>query len=181
MNRPMFAAYNSSGGVQIAPDTADPYDSSNFPASQYPYAFETFGNNGSLPRLTATTNAANHALDDLTNTVPNAATVYASIQLIGSGANFTGSDHYPNIADYNIVVLPPATPVLTSLGFTNGNYKLKLASTTNTTFGIQGSTNLLNWINLGSGTTDTNGVFFFQDTNTANVRFRFYRAYWPYP
>ncbi len=181
MNRPMFAAYNPNGGVQIAPDTADPYDSSNFPASQYPYAFETFGNNGSLPRLTATTNAANHALDDLTNTVPNAATVYASIQLIGSGATFTGSDHYPIVGDYNIVVLPPTAPVLTSLGFTNGNFKFKLASSTNTSFGIQGSTNLLNWINLGAGTTDTNGLLFFQDTNTTNVRSRFYRAYWPYP
>ena len=181
MNRPMFATYNSSGGVQIAPDTADPFDSSNFPASQYPYAFETFGNNGSLPRLTAATNAANHALDDLTNTVPNAATVYASIQLISSGANFSGSDHYPIVGDYTIVVPPPATPVLTSLGFTNGNYKFKLASTTNTTFGIQASTNLLNWINLGSGTTDANGLLFFQDTNPAPIRSRFYRAYWPYP
>src|SRR5258707_5271974 len=79
MNAPMFAAYNSKGGVQIAPDTSDPFDSSNFPSSQYPYAFETFGNNGSNARGNLVTNAANHSLDDLTNTVPNATTVYADI------------------------------------------------------------------------------------------------------
>ena len=48
-NALMYAAYNNNGGVQLAPDTSDPYDTSNFPSSKYPYAFEVFGNNGTTP------------------------------------------------------------------------------------------------------------------------------------
>jgi hypothetical protein len=182
MNAPMFAAYNSKGGVQIAPDTSDPYDSSNFPSSQYPYAFETFGNNGSNARGNLVTNAANHSLDDLTNTVPNATTVYADIQLIGSGSTSTGSDHYPIVGDYNIVIPPPAVPMLVPQGFgTNGYFSFHLSTSTNTGFGIQVSTNLINWTSIGSGTTDISGSLFFQDTNAAGFHGRFYRAYWPLP
>lgn len=181
MNAPMFAAYNPNGGVQLAPDTADPYDSSGFPSSQYPYAFETFGNNGSVPQNGVTTNTANHSLDDLTNATPSAATVYTDIQLIGSGTNFTGSDHYPIFSDYNIVVPPPITPILTPQGFTNHNFQLKLFSTTNTSFEILASTNFASWANIGSGLTDSNGFLIFLDTNSGNFGDRFYRASWVSP
>jgi hypothetical protein len=182
VNGPMLGVYNSQGGVQLAPDTSDPFDTSNFPSAQYPYAFETFGNNGSTPRSSSATASGNHSLDDLAGTVPSAATVYADLLLTGSGASFTGSDHYPIVGDYNVVTPPPAPPVLTSLGFgTNGNFQLKLSSTTNTDFGILASTNLTNWTSIGSGTTDTNGLLFFQDTNATGFPRRWYRAYWPLP
>ena len=182
-NALMFAAYNRNGGVQLAPDTADPFDVSNFPAAQYPYAFETFGNDGSTTRSNAATYASNHSLEDLANTTPSAATVYTDLEEAGitSPNTFVGSDHYPIFGDYNIVMLPPATPVLTALGITNGYFKFKLVSSTNIAFGIQASTNLTGWTNIGSGFTDTNGWMLFQDTNTAVFSDRFYRAYWPYP
>ncbi len=181
-NALMFAAYNSNGGVQMSPDTADPYDVSNFPAAQFPYAFETFGNNGSTPRGSAVTSTNNHSLSDLASTVPDTATVFADIQLTGSGANFTGSDHYPIVGDYIIVTPAPTTPVLTPQGFsTNRQFRFRLSSSTNTVFGIQASTNFVSWTSIGSGTTDTNGLLNFQDTNTANFVRRYYRAYWPYP
>jgi hypothetical protein len=182
VNGPMLGVYNSQGGVQLAPDTSDPFDASNFPSAQYPYAFEPFGNNGSTPRSSSATSSGNHSLDDLASTVPNAATVYAALQLTGSGASFTGSDHYPIVGDYNVVPTPPATPRLISQGFgTNRIFQFKLSSTTNTGFGIQASTNLANWTYVGSGFTDTNGLLFFQDTNAAGFPSRFYRAYWPLP
>ena len=182
VNGPMLGVYNRQGGVQLAPDTADPFDSSNYPAAQFPYAFETLGNNGSTPRSGDATNSANHSLDDLTNTIPNAATVYSDLLLTGSGSTFTGSDHYPIFGDYNIVVTPPAAPVLTAQGFgTNKFFQFKLSATTNTGFGIQASTNLASWTSIGSGTTDTNGWLFFQDTNATGFPIRFYRAYWPLP
>ena len=181
LNAPMFGAYNNQGGVQLAPDTADPFDISNFPAAQYPYAFETFGNNGSTTRSSSSTSASNHSLNDLTNT-PNAATIYTDLLETGtgSGSTFVGSDHYPIFGDYNIVVAPPAAPVLTAQGFSvAGYFQFKLFSTANIGFGIQTSTNLSNWTNIGSGTTDVSGLLFFQDTNPAFFPSRFYRAYWP--
>ena len=183
-NALMFAAYNSQGGMQLAPDTSDPFDSLNFPSSQYPYAFETFGNNGSTPQSGAATSSSNHSLNDLASTSPSAATVYTDLLEAGtgSGSTFVGSDHYPIVGDYNVVVPPPAAPVLTAQGFgTNRYYQFKLSSTTNTGFEIQASTNLFNWTNIGSGTTDTNGFLFFQDTNAPGFPKRFYRAYWPLP
>jgi hypothetical protein len=183
-NALMFAVYNSKGGVQLAPDTSDPYDSLNFPSSKYPYAFETFGNNGSTPRSSSATSASNHSLDDLSSTTPSAATVYADLQLVGSGSTFTGSDHYPLVGDYNVVpapVAPPASIALIAQGFTNGNYQLEISSSTNAGFGILASTNLSNWSQIGAGTTDLSGLLFFQDTNAAAFPVRYYRASWPLP
>ena len=181
-NALMFAAYNAQGGVQLAPDTADPYDSLNFPAAQYPYAFEIFGNNGSTPYYGAATSASNHSLNDLATTTPSAATVYAAIQLTGSGSSFTGSDHYPVFGDYNVVTLPPTNIVLKSAAVgTNHLFQFKISSATNLNFTIQTSTNLINWTNLATGYTDTNGLLFFQDSNTASFPKRFYRAAWTAP
>ena len=171
--------------MQLAPDTSDPFDTLNFPSAQYPYAFETFGNNGSTTRSNPVNSAGNHSLDDLASTIPNAATVYADIRLTGSGSSFTGSDHYPVVGDYNVVVPPPArpvTPVLTAQSYgADGTFQLTLTSTTNTGFGIEASTDLVSWTSIGSGTTDVSGLLFFQDTNAAGFPNRFYRAYWPLP
>jgi hypothetical protein len=110
VNAPMLGVYNNQGGVQLAPDTSDPFDTSNFPSAQYPYGFESFGNNGTTPRSSAVTSSSNHSLDDLTSTVPSAATVYADLKLTGSGSTFKGSDHYPVVGDYNVVAPTPPTP-----------------------------------------------------------------------
>ncbi|HVM49701.1 MAG TPA: hypothetical protein VMU04_16865 [Candidatus Acidoferrum sp.] len=178
-NRLMFGVYNSQGGVQLAAAASSPFDSSNFPSAQYPYAFEVFGNNGSLPRSSAATNSANRALDDLTNTVPSAATVYADLQLTGSGSSFTGSDHYPIVGDYVVVPTSPAKPSLNAQGMnTNGFFQLVLSSSANTAFAVQASNDLSTWTNVTSGLTDTNGLLSFQDTNAWASPCRFYRAVW---
>ncbi len=178
-NAPMFAAYNNTGGVQLAPDTSDPFDTSNFPAARYPYAFEVFGNNGTTPLSGAATSSSNHSLDDLINTVPNAATVYADLKITGSGRRFTGSDHYPIVGDY--IVVPPAL-TLSAQGFaTDGSFQIELSSIPNTEFGIQASTDLTHWTKIGSGSTDANGLLIFPDPDAASFPSRFYQAYWPFP
>ncbi|MFL6530498.1 MAG: hypothetical protein ACJ8KX_08520 [Chthoniobacterales bacterium] len=174
VNAPMLGAYNNKGGVQLAPDTSDPYDTSNFPAVRFGYAYETFGNNGTTPRNSSATVASNHSLDDLSNTTPNAATVYADLNLTGSGSSFTGSDHYPVVADY-VIVLTPA--ILTGKGFaSSGAFQLQLNAAPATVYTIEASTNLVNWSSLGSAQTGANGSVLFQDTNAAAFRSRFYRA-----
>ncbi len=171
-NALMFAIYNTRGGVQLAPDTADPYDVSNFPASQYPYACETFGNNGSTPRSGQPTNAANNSLNDLASTTPNAATVYADLLLTGSGATSTGSDHYPIFGDYNIVVSPP---VLGQPVMLNNKIQFTISSGSGGSYVIQVSTNLTgtNWTTLLT-TNPTSLSFTFTDTN--KLPSRFYRV-----
>ena len=92
----------SSPGLQLEPDTSDPFDALNFPSSQYPYAFEDVRQQ----RLDATgrvaTSPTNNSLQDLAN----ASTVLGDIQQFGSGSNSTGSDHYPIVGDYALVGVP---------------------------------------------------------------------------
>ena len=171
-NALMFAAYNSQGGVQLAPDTADPFDVSNFPAAQYPYAFETFGNDGSTTRGSDATSSSNHSLNDLAGTTPGAATVYTDLQEAGtgSGSTFVGSDHYPIFGDYNIVVPPPVlgSPVT----MTNRQIQFTLTGTAGDNYAIDASTNLstANWVPVLTN----QSPFTFKDTNT--VAQLFYRA-----
>jgi hypothetical protein len=180
-NALMFAAYNSNGGVQLAPDKGDPHDSVNFPSSKYPYAFEVFGNNGTTARSGAVTSTANHSLDELTNATPSASTAYADIKLTGSGQTFTGSDHYPIVGDYALVVPPPTAPTLSGAAMIGPNLQFTLTSSTNTTFSVQASTTLTNWSTIGSVTTDATGNATFQDTNTSLNVFTYYRALWTSP
>ena len=103
----------------------------------------------------------------------------------GDDSNSTGNNPNgtANLDYYTAAVtLKPAPPVLTPLGpATNGILNFKLTSLANTGFGIQTSTNLVNWTNTFSGTTDLSGVLLFKETNTASFSRRFFRAYWPLP
>lgn len=112
-NALMYGAYYNQGGVQLTPNTSDPYDVSNFPASQYSYAFEVFGNNGSVPYGDPVTQSGNTSVADLANTTPNSTTVINDIVEV-TGANFTGSDHYPIFGDYTIVVPQPPAAAFTA-------------------------------------------------------------------
>lgn len=170
-NALMFAAYNNQGGVQLAPDTADPYDLLNFPAAQFPYAFETFGNDGSTTRGANATSASNHSLTDLAN----AATVYTDLQEAGTGSGntFVGSDHYPIFGDYLVVVPATATtPVFGSPGETNNQIQFNVTGTAGYNYAIDATASLspANWIPLLTNTSP----FTFNDTNTLPQRF--YRA-----
>jgi PKD repeat protein len=147
-NALMFGAYNNQGGVQLAPDTSDPFDTSDFPSSKYSYAFEVFGNNGTTPENGISYNANNHSLDDLVNTVPNAATVYYDLDELGSGDTFTGSDHYPIFGDYNIVLASPPPVANFSATPTNGVVPLTVTLTDSSSGTV---TNRL-W-NFGDGAT----------------------------
>lgn len=174
-NALMFAAYNKQGGVQLAPDTADPFDVSNFPAAQYPYAFESFGNNGSTTLGGPPTSASNHSLNDLASTTPNAATVYTDLLEAGDtvapiGNTFIGSDHYPLVGDYGIV-LP--TPVITSFNLAGTNIILTVTNcVTGGICSVLMSTNvalpLTDWTVLAGTNTAIGSSLTFTATNAVN-------------
>jgi hypothetical protein len=105
MNRPMLGVYGSQPGLQLTPDTADPFDAINFPAAQYPYAFEAFGNNGSTPRGSAVTNSGNTSLNDLSSTALSPSSVLND--LIRNTTGSTGSDDLPIVGDYTLVGFIP--------------------------------------------------------------------------
>jgi hypothetical protein len=171
LNARMFAAYNNQGGVQLARDTADPYDLSNFPASQYPYAFETFGNDGSTTLGSSPTSASNHSLNDLASTTPNAATVYTDLLEAGTGSptTFVGSDHYPIFGDYTV---PSLVPVLGAPVVTTNKVQFTIAGTTGNNYAVEAGTNLSApvWVAILTN----QSPFIFKDTN--NIPRRFYRA-----
>jgi hypothetical protein len=174
-NALMFGAYNGQGGVQLAPDTADPFDISNFPAAQYPYAFETFGNDGSTTIGSSPTSASNHSLNDLAGTTPSDATVYTDLLEAGtgSGSTFVGSDHYPIFGDYNIVTMTAAaTPVLGSPIMTNNQIQFSITGTAGDNYAVDANTNLstASWIPVFTN----QSPFSFNDTN--KIPQRFYRA-----
>lgn len=170
-NALMLAAYNTNGGVQLAPDTADPYDISNFPASQYPYAFETFGNDGSTTRGSSATSSSNHSLNDLADTNPNPATVYTDLQEAGtsSGSTFVGSDHYPIFSDYDVVVPPP---VVSSPVMQTNQIQFTVTGVADNSYAVDASTNLSSgiWVPLLTN----QSPFTFIDTNSLSLQF--YRA-----
>jgi hypothetical protein len=88
-------------GLQLAPDTSDPFSTGNYPSSKYPYAYEVFGNDGSTALNGFTNAAGNTSLSDL----PNATTVLNDMMepYSGNSQQFVGSDHLPIVADYVIV------------------------------------------------------------------------------
>jgi PKD repeat protein len=162
-NALMYGVYNSQGGVQLTPNTSDPYDVSNFPASQYSYAFEVFGNNGSIPFGDTVTYSGNNSLADLASTVPNSTTVINDIIEV-TGANFTGSDHYPIFGDYTIVVPPPPVAAFTASP-TNGVAPL----TVNFTDASTGSVTSWKWtFGDGSGSTSIIANPTYTFTNAGN-------------
>ena len=84
-----------------------------------------------------------------------------------SGGN-TGVENVSAVYSMALPV-PPAAPAIVSQSFTNGNFQLGLSAPTNTGFGLLASTNLTDWLRIGAGFTDTNGVLLLQDTNAASL------------
>jgi hypothetical protein len=86
----------SQPGLQLAADTSDPF-TNNFPSSQYPYAYEIFGNDNTTALNGSTNASGNTSLSDLSN----ASTIKSDLM------QPSGSDHLPVVADYDLVDVGP--------------------------------------------------------------------------
>ena len=118
-------------GLQLAPDTSDPF-TNNYPSSKYHYAFEVFGNNNTTGENKATNLATNTSLNDL----PNATTVLNDLMQFNAASQFVGSDHLPLVADYVLVGVTPATRFY--VGSASGTWKTT-ASWSDTDHGSTGA------------------------------------------
>src|SRR5882724_7362559 len=146
---PRCSAFTTArGGVQLAPDKSDPFDTSNFPSAV---------TSGALPT----------GLDLNTNTGVISGTP-SSVGTNTFTVTATDANGCTGSSNYTVTIASPANSIgpvtLSSAGFaTNGDFQFTISSSTNTDFGIQASTSLADWTLIGSGTTDTNGMLFFQD------------------
>jgi Immunoglobulin domain/NHL repeat len=75
-------------------------------------------------------------------------------------------------------VLPPQPGVFQTITAQAGNVQLGLTGTTNATYTLRVSTNLLTWSNLTTFSM-TNGAVLYQDLSVSNVPTRFYRLVSP--
>jgi hypothetical protein len=69
----------------------------------------------------------------------------------------------------------PTVPAQLAIPLTKNIARLRLTGNESQTYSLEATTNLTNWTNIGSGTT-TSGTFQFDDTNTVQLPWRFYRA-----
>jgi hypothetical protein len=79
-------------------------------------------------------------------------------------------------------IIPLAQPTLQILAITrltNGTIKLDCMGAPNQAHSVLSSTNLLNWLSIGSATAAANGSFAFTDTNAVSFPTRFYRLSLP--
>jgi hypothetical protein len=70
-------------------------------------------------------------------------------------------------------ILPPI--FFTSNAFSNGVFQLQVSATTNQSYVVEVSTNLLTWVPISTNT-PTSSPFSLSDTNATNFPIRFYRV-----
>jgi len=75
-----------------------------------------------------------------------------------------------------VMLTPGVTPpVLTTLGFTNGYFRLRITGTTGQSIVTEGSTNLTQWVAVATNLLSEDSIEFI-DPQSAETPFRFYRA-----
>ncbi len=97
---------------------------------------------------------------------------YASFNFV---ANDGQLDSLPATVTVN-VLLPPAPRFTGLLFLTNGSLQLTFTGGANSTYRVWSSTNLSDWVAIGTAQTVSSGVYRFVDTSAAVWPYRFYRA-----
>jgi len=101
-----------------------------------------------------------------------------SVTMVGSGAdfpvNFNFSGNVPNPLPVNI---PDASTV--SIATTPDGPAITLSGSTNQTYVIEASFDMINWTSLSTNVTDSTGIFTFVDSDANNYPSRFYRGVAP--
>jgi len=89
-----------------------------------------------------------------------------SIYVTGYSQNTSGGSDITTIKYGNITNLQKKS---------DGSIQLQFFGNPGQSYNFQATTDFLSWINLGSSLADTNGVFYFLDTNAPLFPYRFYR------
>ena len=183
--------------VNIAPDgtlgnwiqtTHIPQAVANFAsvaANGFIFAVGGFNGSSAINGFVNAQVAGDGSLKSWTSGTPLPISVFYHAAAVSDSYIFVSGGNAPTITSPNVYSIalpaPPVVPTLVAHSFTNGNFQVQLASSTNTGFGLLASTNLTSWTNIGWGFTGTNGTLLFTDTNAARFPHRFYPAYWPLP
>jgi hypothetical protein len=91
--------------------------------------------------------------------------------------NFSSSTN--SLTQSVVAIVTPPAPGKLSLApsFANGNVTGELSGTANSTYVIQASADLVNWISISTNVADTNGIVWLVDSNAVTYPNRFYRAF----
>ena len=101
--------------------------------------------------------------------------VPATILTTPDYSDFTvNNTNVPISADGVLGLLPAPPIILPGSIYSTGQFQLQFSAATNQTFIVQGSTDLINWTNLGCGLI-TNSPMSFMDTAASNYPVQFYR------
>jgi len=92
-----------------------------------------------------------------------------SIYVTGYSANTNGGSDITTIKYGNITNLQKKS---------DGSIQLQFFGNPGQSYHFKATTDFLSWTNLGSSLADTNGVFYFLDTNAPLFPYRFYRWYY---
>jgi hypothetical protein len=105
--------------------------------------------------------------------------VPASVVTTPDFVNFTVYDTNVAINATGVLDLLPAAPViLPGSAYVSNQFQFQFSAATNQNYAVQGSTNLINWTNIATGTI-TNSPTTFVDSAATNYTTQFYRFVLP--
>lgn len=97
---------------------------------------------------------------------------YTTVSFVASDGQYDSS---PGLV--TVTILPP--PSIQAVGFAqsgNQGFAVSFGGLSNATYGVQASTNLVNWSRLGTASQPSPGQFMFLDAGATNWPWRFYRV-----
>jgi hypothetical protein len=114
------------------------------------------------------------------------------VQLAGGAITYTPPTGFTGSDSFNYILTPSSGPniqdeitVEVDISFiagatmNGGQASMQFVGVPNTLYDIEASTDLINWTVVGTVESDANGLFQFQDANSASFPVRFYRTMLP--